>query len=189
MPFSGFTLISIGTAFFAGVYTLAQALLGSLLLGGNIYFDTTNNTNPAICVNTGCVIQAIGGQTSTVLTNTGSRQTYTSGYLATPGSVTGGLIDFRVDFVKLPVGTALLTCHTVSSTSLTATGDVIFKYKLPRRTASSALTGSGMSIVASGSQLGTLLPRGGGARCWFSTAPGVDVEAKIRALVMPFYVP
>lgn len=60
MPFTSFLLLQIGAAAFTSVYTVAQAILGSILIAGNLYLDTTSNNYPALCVNSGCVLSFSG---------------------------------------------------------------------------------------------------------------------------------
>lgn len=113
-----FTTLALGTitSMVASIMALSSWIAGSSILQGNLFFDTTNNTNPGIYVNTtkvmaltgaGLSFQTTGTQTGVVLksgnttelqiwdtacTNTGGLTKYPTCYVPNPFGSTGALV-------------------------------------------------------------------------------------------------
>lgn len=163
--------LATGTSLAASLFSAAA--VGSILTGGNFYFDPNQNTTPDIYYSTGAFLT----YTEHVCAGTGSRQTYDHCRIENPYSGTGmvNMIQYQPEG-PMP---GKITCHTALAGS-TATGVKIpgFLYRV---------TASGVTI---GYQSGTLsVPGGWGVRCWGTTNPGATRIAKLKIWWNQFYVP
>lgn len=175
--------LKIGSGFLAGFLAASYALY----LGGNIGFDTTLVTNPAIKTGTSAIIQSYDGQTATVATNTGGRVHYSAIRWTNPSTATQSILNFKVDVPKLPGGSNDISC-AIGPPGFTNSGSVVSGGGLSTFLFKHRAVGSGSTVTASGNNLALLMPPGWGGRCWFLVTPGA-VKAKARILTGDQYIP
>lgn len=180
-----FTTLGAGTltSYLAEIISLAAWIVGSTVLQGHIFFDTTISTNPAIYANTGAIFQSWDGQAGTTCTNTGGLAKYTSCYGQNPSSTNSGVIlDIGLDTEKMPVGTTA-TCMTTPlgpTANAVQTGSVIIKY---------ATASSGTTLLPTAYASGhVLVPPNWYIRCNFGETPG-ELQAKLRVQTRGYFVP
>lgn len=122
-----FTTLAVGTItnVVASIIALSAWITGSVIYQGNVFFDTTNNTTPAIYVNTtkvadvtisGATLYSDGlvreAETFAKCTATGGLTSYSTCWLPSPMSTSGSLLGVSLE------------CGNVAAQ---LTGDVSFK--------------------------------------------------------------
>lgn len=109
----------------ASILALAAWVTGSVILQGNVFYDTTNNATPTVYVNT-TKVQEITTSGTVLYTNGLARNAETFAKCTS----TGGLTSYSTCFLPSPItttGSLLGVSIECGDTGVQLTGDVSFK--------------------------------------------------------------
>ena len=158
--------------FRAGLISVLTA--GSIVLGGNLYTDSSQNSTPDIYYNSGAYLT----YTENICAGTGARQTYDHCRINNPYTGTG--IIQRIHYEPEGPMPGAIICQTTQTTTSTTTGTNITNFLYHT-------TASGVVIVNSTG--GFVASPSGAVRCWGTTNPGATRKAKLKIWWSEFMVP